>query len=165
MATSIIPVRTPEDLAATIELFTAYSTALGIDLSFQDFSAEMASMPGKYAPPRGELLLAKNTSSGEPIGCVALRPLSGHGDHVCEMKRLYVAPAGRGSGAGKALAVTVIQVAEKLGYREMRLDTLSTMTAALKLYDALGFVDIPAYYETPLEGTRFLSLKLLRPPS
>lgn len=158
---TITPVRESEDLASAISLFTAYTNALGIDLAFQDFSNEMTSMPGKYAPPGGELLLAKNTA-GVPVGCVALRPLPAHGDHVCEMKRLYVAPEGRGTGAGKALAIAVIELAETRGYQEVRLDTLPTMGPALKLYGGLGFVDIPAYYETPLEGTRFLSLRLPR---
>lgn len=157
----IAPVRQPADLAAAISLFTAYTTALGIDLSFQNFADEMASMPGKYAPPEGELLLAK-TATGAPVGCVGLRPLPAHGRHVCEMKRLYVSPGGRGTGAGKALALAIVEAAEARGYREMRLDTLQTMTAALALYKGLGFVDIPPYYETPLDGTRFLSLRMPR---
>jgi ribosomal protein S18 acetylase RimI-like enzyme len=156
---SIIPVRLEDDLASTLSLFKAYTSALGFDLAFQNFSEEMASMPGKYSIPKGELLLAK-TSAGTPVGCVALRPLPAHGEHVCEMKRLYVTPEGRGTGAGKALALAVIEAAEARGYKEMRLDTLPRMTAALALYERLGFVDIPAYYETPLEGTRFLSLRL-----
>lgn len=158
-AIHIVPVREPEDLATAVALFTTYTTALGIDLAFQNFAEEMASMPGKYAPPRGELLLAKS-STDTAVGCVALRPLPAHGEHVCEMKRLYVAPKGRGTGAGKALALAVIEAAEARGYRDMRLDTLATMTAAIKLYETLGFVDIPAYYQTPLSGTRFLSLRL-----
>ncbi|ETN36609.1 uncharacterized protein HMPREF1541_08887 [Cyphellophora europaea CBS 101466] len=158
---TVTPVREADDLSAAISLFTAYTTALGIDLAFQDFSTEIASMPGKYSPPTGELLLAKDRS-GNPVGCVALRPLPAHGSHICELKRLYISPAGRGTGTGKILALAIIEVAERLGYQEIRLDTLSTMTPALNLYMGLGFVDIPAYYETPLEGTRFLSLKLPR---
>ena len=163
-AITIAPVRSPTDLQAAITLFTAYTTALGIDLAFQDFATEMASMPGKYAPPRGELLFAKDIH-GQAIGCVALRPLPAHGEQVCEMKRLYVSPAGRGTGAGRALAEAMIHKAKELGYREMRLDTLPSMGAALKLYAYLGFVDIPAYYDTPLEGTRFLSLDLSSTPN
>ncbi|KPI34609.1 putative N-acetyltransferase [Cyphellophora attinorum] len=154
-------VRSPQDLEGAVALFTAYTTALGIDLAFQDFASEMASMPGKYVPPKGELLLAKD-ATGQAIGCVALRPLPVHGEHVCEMKRLYVSPDGRGTGVGRKLAETIIEVAQNVGYREMRLDTLPSMSAALKLYAGLGFVDIPPYYDTPLEGTRFLSLKLPR---
>jgi putative acetyltransferase len=161
---TVEPVRSPPDLEAAIALFTAYTTALGIDLAFQDFATEMASMPGKYVPPKGELLLAKD-AAGHAIGCVALRPLPVHGEYVCEMKRLYVSPEGRGTGAGRKLAETVIEVAESIGYQEMRLDTLPSMSAALKLYAGLGFVGILPYYETPLEGTRFLSLKLPRTSS
>ncbi len=158
---TIIPVRTNSDLKATISLFYEYAKSLNIDLSFQDFDTEMASMPGKYSPPTGELLLARNTS-GEAIGCGALRPLGPNG--VCEIKRLYVAQSGRGTGVGKALAKAIVATARKLRYSEMRLDTLPTMIAAIGLYQSLGFVDIPAYYSTPMEGTRFLSLDL-RPDS
>src|ERR1700733_6356013 len=95
----LIPVRTSEDLEATKALFNAYAASLGINLSYQNFVAEMAAMPGKYAPPKGELLLARD-KVGAAIGCVGLRPLE---DGVCEMKRLYVAPEGRGLGLGRAL--------------------------------------------------------------
>lgn len=155
----ITPVRSQPDLQDTIALFYEYAQSLGFDLSFQDFDGEMAAMPGKYTPPTGELLLARNWSGGA-IGCVALRPLGLHG--VCEMKRLYVPPAGRGTGVGTALAVKIIEIAAKLGYSEMRLDTLPSMKAAIGLYERFGFVDIEAYYTTPMEGTRFLSLKLPR---
>ena len=158
---TMIRVRTDEDLRATVALFYEYAKSIGIDLSFQDFDTEMASMPGKYSPPTGDLLLARN-SSGEPVGCAAMRRLGLEG--VCEIKRLYVAPAGRGTGVGKTLAKAVIQTATNLGYSEMRLDTLPTMTAAIGLYQSLGFVDIPAYYSTPVEGTRFLSLDLRSNP-
>lgn len=154
---SITPVRTEADLTATIDLFYEYAKALGFDLSFQNFDDEMAKMPGKYSPPQGELFLARN-NAGVPIGCAAMRPLDG--DRICEIKRLYVAPSGRGTGLGKALALKVIETARQAGYREMRLDTLPTMKAAIGLYEQLGFVDIAAYYETPMEGTRFLSLEL-----
>jgi putative acetyltransferase len=146
------------DLEDTIRLFEAYAASLGIELAFQDFATEMASMPGKYAPSSGgALLLARNTE-GEAIGCVALRAMPTEGS--CEMKRLYVDPAGRGLGVGKALAVAAIGVAKELGYRAMRLDTLPSMSSARALYKALGFVEIDAYYSTPIEGTLFLELSL-----
>jgi len=158
---SILPVRNAADMADTVALFHTYAASLGIDLAFQNFDAEMADMPGKYSPREGELLLARN-EAGTAIGCVGLRPLpsSKPSSRICEMKRLYVAPAGRGTGVGKALASEIIAMAETLGYSEMRLDTLPSMVAALRMYRALGFEDIPAYYETPLENTHFLSLKL-----
>ena len=156
---TITAVRSPEDLADCIRLFYEYAKSLGLDLSFQSFDDEMAQMPGKYAPPRGDLFLARSVQ-GQATGCAGLRSLDQEG--VCEMKRLYVAPSGRGTGVGKALTLKVVNTAENLGYREMRLDTLPSMTAAIALYQRLGFVVIEAYYRTPIEGTRFLSLALPR---
>jgi ribosomal protein S18 acetylase RimI-like enzyme len=149
-------VRTAEDLEATKALFNAYAASLGINLSYQNFVAEMAAMPGKYAPPNGELLLARD-GNGAATGCVGLRPLE---DGVCEMKRLYVAPEGRGLGVGRALAEDIVKTARRIGYREMRLDTLPSLTAAIALYKDMGFVAIPAYYDTPIAGTLFFSLLL-----
>lgn len=157
----IVPVRNAHDLADSISLFYAYAASLGIDLAFQNFDAEMAGMPGKYSPPNGELLLARN-KAGVAIGCVGLRPLPSTepSGKVCEMKRLYVTPDGRGTGVGKTLALTIIAAAERLGYSEVRLDTLSTMVTALNMYRSFGFEEISPYYETPLEGTHFLALRL-----
>jgi putative acetyltransferase len=146
------------DLADTIRLFEAYAASLGIDLAFQDFATEMASMPGKYASSNGGLLLLARNTEGDAIGCVALRAMSTKG--CCEMKRLYVDPAGRSLGVGKALAVAAIEVARELGYQAMRLDTLPSMASARALYKGLGFVEIDAYYSTPIEGTLFLELSL-----
>lgn len=131
----IIPVRSPADLAAVVTLFRAYAATLDVDLAYQDFEAELAAMPGKYAPPAGELLLARQ-SDGTPVGCVGLRPLDVAG--CCEMKRLYVALEGRGTGLGRLLVETVIAEARRLGYRDMRLDTLPTMHEAQALYTRLG---------------------------
>ncbi|KAL8825674.1 MAG: hypothetical protein Q9170_007706 [Blastenia crenularia] len=139
---AITPARTPQDL----------------NLSFQSFQKELRSLPGKYSPEAGGEILLARSQGGEPIGCVALRSLNGEG--CCEMKRLYVAPAGRGLGLGKALVNAIIKVASESKYRTMRLDTLPTMTAALALYGKLGFVETEAYYETPIAGTRFLVKEL-----
>jgi ribosomal protein S18 acetylase RimI-like enzyme len=155
---TISSAETEEDLTATISLFEAYALALGIDLTFQDFSTELSGMPGKYAPPTGALFLARNSASGEPVGCVGLRPLPIEG--CCEMKRLYVDPKGRRMGLGKALAVKVIDEARRLGYKAILLDTLSSMVGPLRLYRSLGFVDVDAYYDTPLKDTVFLRLSL-----
>jgi ribosomal protein S18 acetylase RimI-like enzyme len=157
VAPQIHPVRSADDLAATARLFEAYEASLGVDLGYQGFAAELAGLPGKYAPPAGELLLARG-DGGEPVGCVALRPMEADG--CCEMKRLYVAPEGRGLGLGRALAQAVIGEAARIGYREIRLDTLPTMAEAQALYRQLGFVQIAPYYETPVFGTIFLWLKL-----
>lgn len=150
----------PDDLSAAVALFQAYATWLNIDLSFQAFAAETAGMPGKYASPTGTLLLARENASGSPIGCVGVRPLPGGAVGCCEMKRLFVRPAGRGSGAGKALADAAVREAKALGYRAMRLDTLQRMAAARQLYTSMGFKEIAAYYNTPLKDTVFLELQL-----
>ncbi|KAM3420301.1 hypothetical protein BST61_g3585 [Cercospora zeina] len=156
---TITAVQHPDDLADTIILFKIYAQSLGIDLHFQDFDNEVSSMPGKYAPPTGALYLARNTA-GEAMGCVGLRPLVGADRTHCEMKRLYVDLKGRGMGIGKALAEKVIAEATRLGYEAMVLDTLESMGSARALYKALGFVEMEAYYETPLEDTHFLKLVL-----
>ncbi len=153
----IIPARSAADLEAAVLLFEAYAASLGIDLGYQGFDAELKAMPGKYAPPRGELLLARG-ASGEPLGCVALRAIEPAG--CCEMKRLYVTPAARGLGLGRALVSAILSEAARIGYREMRLDTLPAMTGALSLYGQAGFTPIAPYYATPVPGTIFLAKSL-----
>lgn len=154
----IQPARSTSDREAVARLFEAYASSLGIDLSFQDFATELAVLPGKYAPPAGALLLARD-EYGEPLGCVGLRPLEPNG--CCEMKRLYVAPSGRGLGLGRALVDAIIAEAVRIGYREMRLDTLPSMTEAIALYRKAGFVLIEPYYHTPIAGTIFLARSLV----
>lgn len=151
-------VRSPNDLKAAVALFEDYAASLNIDLCFQDFAAELAAMPGKYAPPRGELLLARN-GRGKAVGCVAVRPIAAEG--VCEMKRLYVAPSGRRSGLGRALVAAILAEARRIGYREIRLDTLPGMAEALQLYESEGFKTIEPYYDTPVAGTIFLGKPLV----
>jgi ribosomal protein S18 acetylase RimI-like enzyme len=157
MPATIRPARSPDDIAIAVRLFRAYADSLGVDLCFQDFDTEVAGLPGGYAPPGGELLLAHDLA-GQPVGCVALRPLEVAG--CAEMKRLYVAPAGRGSGVGRLLAEAILQTAARLDYREVRLDTLPTMTEAVSLYRTLGFREIAPYYDTPVAGTLFLARRL-----
>lgn len=153
----IVPVRLAEDLRVVGDLFLAYARSLPIDLDYQGFETELASLPGKYAPPLGEILLATN-ERGVPVGCVAVRAIAPEG--CCEMKRLYVTPEGRGLGLGRLLVRAIVNVATSAGYEEMRLDTLSTMEAALALYRGEGFVEIPPYYETPVADTVFMSRRL-----
>lgn len=152
----IVPVRSEEDIEATKALFYEYTAWLNIDLNYQSFGAEMATFPGKYAPPTGELFLAR-TGQGDPIGCAALRPLD---KSVCEMKRLFVKDSAKGLGVGKALVLALIDAAKKLGYDYMRLDSLPKMTAALGMYRSLGFANIQPYYETPMPETIFLELDM-----
>jgi ribosomal protein S18 acetylase RimI-like enzyme len=156
----MIPVRdaeVPGDIPLVSALFREYSDTLGFDLDFQDFEAELARLPGDYAPPAGCLLLAE--SDEVVAGCVALRPFAGG---VCEMKRLYVRDAYRGRGIGRALAESVIARAIEAGYTAIRLDTIATMTAANALYRSLGFVEIGQYRPNPIAGARYFELKLER---
>ncbi|HEY3246350.1 MAG TPA: GNAT family N-acetyltransferase [Phycisphaerae bacterium] len=133
-----------EQIQTIRALFREYATGLQHDLCFQDFECELATLPGDYAPPRGRLFLA--TADELVGGCVALRPIEGD---VCEMKRLYVRPAYRGGGVGRALATRVIDEARRIGYARMRLDTLPEMSEAVALYRSLGFREIPSYRYNP----------------
>ena len=157
----IKPVRSAADLEAIVRLFNAYASALGVDLGYQDFVTELATLPGKYAPPAGELLLACD-NHGEPLGCVGLRPINPDG--CCEMKRLYVVPKARGFGLGGALIEAIIAEAARLSYIEMRLDTLPAMRDAISLYLKAGFQPIAPYYETPITGTLFFARPLTVKP-
>ena len=143
------------DIPLVCELFREYADGLGVDLAFQDFEAELAALPGKYAPPEGRLFIA--WSGTDPVGCVAVRPLDGG---ACEMKRLYVRPSARGQSLGRRLAERVCDEARRAGYSRICLDTLPAMTSAQALYQSLGFVPIEPYVFNPIEGSKFLALDL-----
>ena len=155
MTARIRPAVTPAHIELARELFLEYEKTLGISLCFQNFAEEVASLPGVYAPPDGRLLLARH--GGRLAGCVALRKIA---DGVAEMKRLYVRLAFRGMHIGRALATAALEEARAIGYHTVRLDTLATMREAQALYLSMGFTDIPAYNEHPIEGTRFMEKKL-----
>lgn len=151
----IVEATRSEQIAVVRSLFLEYAAWLGISLCFQGFDEELETLPGRYAPPRGRLLLAMD---GElPAGCVALRPLD---LASCEMKRLFVRASHRGQGLGRDLVVQVLRDAARLGYTQMRLDTLPVMAAAQRLYAALGFREIPPYYPNPVEGAVFMEIDL-----
>lgn len=153
----IAPARLPDDIGVVRELFAEYIDGLGIDLSFQDVAAELAQLPGKYAPPRGVILIARD-GAGAAMGCVALRPWSQPG--VCEIKRLYVRPAARGRALGRRLAEAVIARAAQAGYVRVLLDTLASMHAARQLYAALGFRPVAPYYDNPVPDALYMALEL-----
>jgi ribosomal protein S18 acetylase RimI-like enzyme len=144
------------DLNSLRELLREYARGLDIDLCFQNFEAELANLPGDYAPPAGRLLLAQ---AGDALaGCVALRCI---GSDICEMKRLYVRPAFRRHGLGRQLAWAAIEAARRIGYDRMRLDTLDSMKAAIALYQSLGFQRIEPYYDNPSGRAVFMEIDLL----
>lgn len=156
----------PRDIELARTLFVEYAQWLKVDLCFQGFDRELASLPGAYAPPRGRLLLAGGPDAA--LGCVALRPLD-HGHSVAapgtevamgEVKRLYVKPLRRGEGWGQHLAHAIVDEARVIGYRELKLDTLEWMSAARMLYASLGFRECAPYYENPLAGVVYMSLAL-----
>ena len=151
----IHPAEFPRDLAAVRALFREYQQGLGIDLCFQDFETELATLPGKYAPPAGRLLLAWDGERA--VGCAALRSLDAD---ACEMKRLYVRPSARGRQLGRRLAQRICDEARAIGYRRICLDTLPSMAAARALYGSLGFWPIAPYVFNPLEGAIFLGREL-----
>jgi GNAT superfamily N-acetyltransferase len=156
MTVSIELVRDDAMLGEARTLFEEYAKALGIDLGFQGFGEELATLPGACAPPHGRLLVAR--VNGTAVGCVAVRPLE---PGICEMKRLYLRPGYRGSGIGRGLVEAVVREARVAGYRSMRLDTLETMALARTLYQTLGFRPTAPYRHNPLPGAEFLELDLL----
>ncbi len=150
---------TPAWLEETRAIFRQYAQSLGIDLCFQGFEEELATLPGAYAPPGGYLLLA--LVDGELAGCGALRPLADTDyANACEMKRLYVRPAFRRFGLGRLIAQALKDEAQRAGYSAILLDTLDDMEAARGLYESLGFVEIPPYYYNPIPGAHYLMATL-----
>ncbi len=152
----IIQAETPEQIEAARKLFREYEKRLALDLCFQNFENELATLPGKYAKPEGRLLLA--LIDEKAAGCGALRKLE---VGVCEMKRLFVREDFRKFGFGKMLIEKLIAEARRAGYKKLRLDTLpEKMPRAVKLYKDFGFLQIDPYYENPHRETLFLELEL-----
>jgi GNAT superfamily N-acetyltransferase len=143
----------PADLELARVLMLEYQAAIGVDLCFQGFEAELAGLPGAYARPAGRLLLAWR---GDALaGCGALRPLQ---PGVAELKRMWTRPEQRGQGVARAVAAALLAAARTEGYRVVRLDTLTWMTAARALYLSLGFAECGPYYQNPLPGVVYMEL-------
>ena len=148
-----------DDVELTRAIFREYAQGLGVDLCFQGFESELASLPADYAAPRGALLLA--LVEGAPAGCCALRPLDAVDyPNACEMKRLYVRKAFRGFGLGRQLVEAMLDRARQAGYASVLLDTLDDMEAARALYAELGFAEVPPYYHNPIAGAHYLKADL-----
>lgn len=143
------------DLDAVKAMFQEYQAFLGIPLDFQDFNTELATLPGKFAPPSGKLYLAK--LNGQPVGCVAYYRFS---EDTCELKRLYVKPTCQGKSLGRQLFERALQDATAQGYRRMVLDSLRRLDKARKLYVQLGFTEIAPYNENPHPDVYYLEKQL-----
>jgi putative acetyltransferase len=152
---SVYEVVAPQDLDAVRDLILAHVAARATTPGVEYMRADALSLPGRFSAPRGGLWLAR--AEDRAAGCVALRPLD---DSVAEVKRMYVDPAWRGRGVGRALLVTLIAGARERGYRMLRLGTLVDMTPAQALYKSLGFVPIERYRPDELIDTRFFELTL-----
>ncbi|TPX07439.1 uncharacterized protein E0L32_002091 [Thyridium curvatum] len=153
------------DIDAATSCFRAYTEWLNMDLAFQDFGTEISTLPGKYAAPKGALLLACDPCSQEVLGCIAMRPLDLQPEFrtkrradakYCELKRLYVYPSARGRNIARRLVVEALRAAKDQGYNEALLDTLESMTAAISLYRSLGFEETERYY--PNHGQGFINM-------
>lgn len=181
----LVPAVSASELEATRAIFRRYAAALDLDLAFQNFDEELATLPGDYASPRGALWLAVREETatadhgadhpadeGAPIltqadrtlrvaGCCALRPLDTVDyPNAAEMKRLYVHPDFRGLGLGRQLAEAVLDAARAAGYACVLLDTLDDMESARALYEDLGFAEVPPYYHNPIAGAHYLKVDL-----
>ena len=163
-AATIWHAHSPEHIAQARALFLEYAQWLKVDLCFQGFSAELAGLPGDYAPPRGRLLLVG--AHDRAFGCIALRPLDADAQQATtaprtgEVKRLYVQPAQRGQRWGHRLGEALIAEARAIGYLELKLDTLAWMAPARALYAELGFRECAPYYANPLPDVVYMSLQL-----
>ncbi len=156
LAVSFTEAESRTQIAQIRELFLEYAKSLGFSLCFQNFDKELANLPGDYAPPDGRLLLAE--FEGQLAGCVALHKLQ---EGICEMKRLYLRPAFRGKGLGRAIADRIIAEARQIGYQRMRLDTVEpVMKDAVAMYRRLGFREIDPYCQNPMAGALYMELQL-----
>jgi GNAT superfamily N-acetyltransferase len=152
----IVHVETADQLAHVRALFEEYWASFGFTPCFQNFSAELAGLPGDYVPPAGRLALALVES--QPAGCAALRRLD---NARCEFKRLYVRPQYRGMSIGRQLLAWIVAEAKAAGCRELVCDTMPVMTDALAMYERAGFERTHPYSDHPTEGAIFLRLALV----
>jgi GNAT superfamily N-acetyltransferase len=149
----IRPARFPDDAAVVKAIFLEYIASASVSLDFQDYETEFATLPGKYASPRGGLWLA--WQSGSVVGCAAFREVD---STTCELKRVYVRPDARGANVGRRLVESALTAARAAGYSRMCLDVLPEFEVATRLYESLGFTPAPPVTFNPVPGTQFLGL-------
>jgi GNAT superfamily N-acetyltransferase len=155
----LLPLEAGDGVEPAREILREYARSLDVDLCFQNFEAELATLPGEYAVPAGRLLLAH--VDGALAGCGGLRALPDVDyANACEMKRLYVRPAFRRFGLGRMLAEALLDEARRAGYSVMLLDTLNEMESARELYARLGFEEVAPYYFNPIPGAHYLKVDL-----
>ncbi|MCY0389989.1 GNAT family N-acetyltransferase [Robbsia sp. Bb-Pol-6] len=153
--TKIRPARFPDDHDVVVAIFREYIGSATVSLEFQDYEDELSNLPGKYAGPRGRLLLA--WLDNHVVGCAAFREVDAN---TCEMKRVYVRAGIRGQKIGRRLVEEVLNVARSAGYARICLDVLPEFTVAQRLYESLGFIQTPPVTFNPVPGTLFLGLNL-----
>ena len=156
---SLLKIEEIDSVEPAREIMREYAASLNVDLCFQNFDAELATLPGEYAAPSGQLLLA--FVDGALAGCGGFRALTDCDyANACEMKRLFVRPAFRRFGLGRVLAEALLDEARRAGYSLILLDTLDEMESARELYASLGFVEVPPYYFNPIPGAHYLKCEL-----
>ena len=151
----IRPATAPHEIEVVRALFAEYAADLPVDLAFQGFAEELATLPGAYAGPGGVLLLA--WADDLAAGCVGLRPFA---PGACELKRLYLRPAFRGLGLARRLTTAALAEARGRRYARILLDTLPGMVEAQRLYRTLGFREIGPYRTNPVPGAKYMELAL-----
>ena len=151
----IRPATAPHEIEVVRALFAEYAADLPVDLAFQGFAEELATLPGAYAGPGGVLLLAWVDDLA--AGCVGLRPFA---PGACELKRLYLRPAFRGLGLARRLTTAALAEARSRRYARILLDTLPGMVEAQRLYRTLGFREIGPYRTNPVPGAKYMELAL-----
>ena len=153
---NVVQVMTDDQIHKTQELFVEYFDFLRADVDKVDdldavpplagYREEIASLPGRYGPPDGRLLLALDDD--KTAGCVAFYKLD---EGVCEVKRLWVRPQFRGKKVGRILVETLIAEARQIGYQTIVLSTVDVLKEAIGLYQSFGFEVTEPYYEMPEE--------------
>jgi ribosomal protein S18 acetylase RimI-like enzyme len=144
-------IETAEEIQGAKNLIIEYVRWLDHDLDYQNIDYELNNFPEKYKEPEGAFIVAKDGNA--VIGCVGIRKLE---ENICEMKRLFVNDHYKGLGIGRKLVEKIIEEAKTKNYKKMRLDTLSTMEAALKMYYKNDFYKIKPYYNNPNDNAEYL---------